>query len=144
MDVKRQTETLMNELVAFAEKMLGTHGEFHPFGGYLDKESNVVHVGVRAGEEGTSPQARVDALTDSFASVVQENGALAFGIVTNVSLSEDGENVDAIRVFLEHSSGYCADVFFHYKMMNDQAVRITKTTAQQGVPMLFSQNRVAH
>lgn len=134
---KAQVEVLMNDLVDFAEKMLGTHGEFHPFGGYLNADEEVVHVGVSAAMSWSNDQERADALALSFRLMAQQDRPIAFGIVTNVSFSDDGASSDAIRAFLEHVSGYCADVFFHYVRSGDGVVSIIDVTAQQGTPHLF-------
>lgn len=134
---KAQAELLMNDLVKFAEKMLKTHHEFHPFGGYLSENEEIVQVGLSPEIHWTDDQHRADALAESFRSLAQEKRPLAFGIVTNVSLSGDAVGSDAIRVFLEHRSGYCADVFFHYTLAMERGACITKITAQQGMPHLF-------
>lgn len=135
---KAQSEVLMNDLVDFAEKMLNSHGEFHPFGGYLDAQEEVVHVGLSPDSHWASDQLRADALAESFRLLVGENRPIAFGIVTNVSFNDDAGASDAIRVFLEHVSGYCADIFFHYTLAEGREVSINKVTAQQGLPHLFS------
>jgi len=136
-DSKAQAEVLMNDLVDFAEKMLNTNGEFHPFGGYLSEKEDVVHAGISPDVHWTSDQHRLDALTKSFRSLAREKRPLAFGIVTNVSLAGDAREIDAIRVFLEHRSGYCSDVFFHYTLTNERSTNITSVIAQQGIPHLF-------
>jgi hypothetical protein len=35
----------MNEVLAFAEQMLSDHGEFHPFGGTIDRDGGMALVG---------------------------------------------------------------------------------------------------
>ncbi|MCI1729156.1 MAG: hypothetical protein LKM32_07175 [Chiayiivirga sp.] len=133
----------MNDLVEFAEKMLITHREFHPFGGYLNEQEDVVHVGLSPEANWTDDQHRADALARSFRSLVQEKRPLAVGIVTNVWFARDTGATNAIRVFLEHRSGYCADVFFHYTLTDDRRVSITDTTAQQGLAHLFLDDTVS-
>jgi hypothetical protein len=134
-NAKKQAEILMSELVEFAEKMLRSSGEFHPFGGYLDEAEKVVHVGLSPEVNWTSDRHRAEALSESLRALVQNKQPLVIGVVTNVSLAREGGSSDAIRVFLEHRSGYCADVFFHYRLT--EGVTMTDVTAQQGVPRLF-------
>jgi len=134
---KAQAEVLMNDLVDFAEKMLKSHGEFHPFGGYLSEEKEIVHVGLSADVQWSSDQHRANALAESLRSLTQKNQPIVLGIVTNVSLAGDADNGDAIRVFLEHKSGYCANVFFHYALRAGHDISILDSTAQQGVPQFF-------
>jgi len=138
MDAKIQVEGLMNELLPFAEKMITEHGGFHPFGGYLKPSAEVVHVGVQPDGEYTSATGRVEMLIDSFKQLAAQEKAIAFAIATDVTLpNEDGSKGDAIRLFLEHRTGYCAEVFFRYERRGG-AVEITDTTAQQGDPIFFS------
>lgn len=134
-NAKKQAEILMGELVEFAEKMLRSHGEFHPFGGYLSEMEEVVHVGLSLEVNWISDRDRAEELSKSLRALVQQKQPLALGVVTNVSLPSDGGSSEAIRVFLEHRSGYCADVFFHYRL--EGAVTMTDVTAQQGVPRFF-------
>lgn len=133
---KEQVRELMNELLSFAEKMLGEHGEFHPFGGYLKVSGAVVQVGVQL--EGTAQQ-KVAMLVESFKKIAAKSEAVAFGIATNVKLPhDDGSKSDAIKFFLEHQDGYCAEVFFCYELGCENSIEITDTIAQQGQLLFFA------
>lgn|SRR5690606_25983682 len=137
MNGKKQVEGLMSELLSFAEKMLNEHGEFHPFGGYLDHMGAVVHVGVQSSSEHTHAQQKIDVLIKSFKKIRMQQKAVAFGIAADVNLPRsDGSKGDAIKFFLEHQDGYCAEVFFRYELGED-GVEITDTIAQQGEPLFF-------
>lgn len=139
MDAKAQVEMLMNELLSFAEKMLSEHGGFHPFGGYVDALGRVVHVGVQPKGMAMSPNEKVDAMVSSFKELARDNQAEAFAIVTDVVLPADGgtNNRDAIKFFLEHEDGYCAEVFFPY-MIKDGKAEVIDTVAQQGDRAFFT------
>lgn len=132
---KEQCELLMGELVEFAKKMLRSYGEYHPFGGYLTEGEQVVHVGLSSDVAWTSEQHRFQALSESLRALVHQKQPVVLGIATNVSLPSQSGSNDAIRVFLEHRSGYCAEVFFHYQLA--EGLKILKVTAQQGEPFLF-------
>lgn len=137
MTPKEQVEGLMGELLAFAEKMLNEHGEFHPFGGYLTAPTTMVHVGVESKGDPHNAQKKIDALVESFKEM--SSRAIAFGIVSDVSLSsEDGLKRDAVKIFLEHRDGYCAEVFFPYETSPAGGVEVVETIAQQGVPVFFT------
>ena len=132
MDAKAQVEALMNEVLPFAERMLAEHGEFHPFGGYLDPARRVVHAGARPKVKNATAARRHEMLIEAFKEVAKQKKAIAFAVVANVSLSDPtGDGHDAIKVFLEHVNGYCAEVFFRYEV-RDGAIEITDTLAQQG------------
>lgn len=137
-NVKAQTEMLMNELLPFAEKMLDEHGGFHPFGGYLNLSAEVVHVGVQPGTANASAKEKEAMLVASFKRLAEQGAAIAFAITTDVTLPYgDGSKGDAIKLFLEHREGYCAEVFFRYEKKADGRVEITDTIAQKGDPVFF-------
>ncbi|HJR75237.1 MAG TPA: hypothetical protein VJ806_16555 [Luteimonas sp.] len=137
MDAKQQVESLTNDLLEFAKKMLAEHGEFHPFGGYLKSSAQMVNVGVKPSSSNESAQNKVGVLIGEFKRLTNE--AIAFGIVTDVKLPrDDGSKGDAVQIFLEHKSGYCADVFFRYELTANRHVEITDTIAQRGDPLFFA------
>ena len=142
-DRQPQIEMLMNELLPFAEKMLREHGGFHPFGGYLDFSEKVVHVGVQLDTRHATEAGRAEMLVESFKQHTDNEQAIALAIATDVTLpNQDGSKADAIRLFLEHRAGYCAEVFFRYSL-HDGVVEISDTIAQQGDPLFFrNQDRI--
>lgn len=138
---KAEVEQLLNALYPFAEEMLRTCGEFNPFGGYVDADGAVVHASIDELESKESGADRCKRLVDGLRESVVPNGARACGFAVNVWLP-DGMNADkqeAIRIFLEHKDGYCADVFYCYALDEKNEIAITKNYAQQGVPVFFKQ-----
>lgn len=135
---KKQVEVLMNELLGFAKKMLSEYGEFHPFGGYLRPSGSVVHVGVNSDVDDGDSQREMEFLVRGLKDLVVDGGPIGFGTVADVSLpSSSGEKRDAIKFFLEHEDGYCAEVFFNYKLTSGEVV-ILDVTAQQGESVFFA------
>lgn len=129
----------MRELLEFAKKMLGAYGEFHPFAGCLQSPTKMVHVGVELSEGGGHAWNRIEAL---YASLQKESAhALAFGVVSNVRLPDDVGSRDAVKIFLEHKGGYCADVFFCYDLTRENGLKFTETFAQEGRSVFFASNR---
>lgn len=136
-DQKGQAEELMGELVPFAKKMLKEHQGFHPFGGYLDVSGKVVHVGVKPSSLNATASDKVKILVESFKELASRKKATACAIVTDVLLPhENGKKGDAIKLFIEHRKGYCAEVFIRYELVKGM-LEFTETFAQQGDPMLF-------
>lgn len=127
----------MNDLLGFAEKMLASHGEFHPFAAYLRIPNEIVHVGLPSDVRWRDDSHRESALIDALAPIAASSLALVFGVATNVSRSDGGEKRDAVRVFLEHRSGYCVDVFFFYALGDDLSVRFGDVAAQAGQQRFF-------
>jgi hypothetical protein len=138
-NAKAEVELLLNELYPFAEKMLRAHGEFNPFGGYIDATGRVVHASIK-GEEGESGRAKLNILADGLKRIIAEKGGRACGFAVNVTLPCDNgvDTEDAIRIFLEHKDGYCADVFYCYQLSETNDLSIIKNYAQQGTPEFFN------
>lgn len=140
-DPKAEVELLLNELYPFAEKMLRTYGEFNPFGGYIDATARMVHASLEDIDAEESGIDKLNRLVDGLRRIIVEKEARACGFVVNVTLPSDNgvDKEDAIRVFLEHKDGYCADVFYCYLLSEANDVSITKNYAQQGTPVFFNQ-----
>lgn len=140
MSAKAQVERLMNDLYDFAERLLRDYGEFHPFGGCLDTSECITHVGVNLQDEmNFSGAERVNVLVGALRSAVEQKSLLACSIVTNVSIPRgNGSKCDAVKIFLEHRDGYCAEVFFVYRLHEQGEFELLDTIAQAGEPFFFS------
>jgi len=46
MTAKVLVEELINSLLPVAHQMLAEHREFYPYGGYVDRDGRITHVGV--------------------------------------------------------------------------------------------------
>ncbi|MDR7099167.1 hypothetical protein J2X04_001514 [Lysobacter niabensis] len=139
---KLDAELLMNGLLPFAEQMLSEFGEFHPFGGYLDRNKEIVHVSVL--DEQSSAKEKIEFFKQSFSQLAENGEALAFGIVFDVIRSfKDGSKGDAIKMVLEHKDGYCANLFFRYRIQKG-TVDIIETIAQRGTPLFFGIQNEKH
>jgi hypothetical protein len=139
-DPKAEVEQLLNELYPFAEKMLRTYAEFNPFAGYIDATGRMVHVSIEDVETEETGKSKHKRLVDGLKEEIAKKGARACGFVVNVTLpGHNGvDTEDAIRIFLEHKDGYCADVFYCYLLNESNDVSVTKNYAQQGTPVFFN------
>jgi hypothetical protein len=104
----------MNAGLPFAEKMLAEHGEFIPFGAVMLPEGLIQTVGTDTGG-GDAP---VEQLYEKL-SVGLRQGAedglyqvIATFVLVQLRNPEDGKPISAVRVALEHRSGYCVDVYY--------------------------------
>jgi hypothetical protein len=130
---KEQAELLMNDLLAFAEKMLSMHGEFHPFAGYMSDQGKITQMGVNMGNQfSASERARTAVLEESLRKLTHAQMPLVVGLVTNMLMQDEVYGThDAIKIAIEHRSGYCADVFFWYGTVGEEhTVQVLGTTAQ--------------
>jgi hypothetical protein len=113
---KREAERLMNELLAFAKRMLLDHGEFHPFGGKVLPDKSIVHVAASTLDDFPSAKDLVAVMLDQYRRDVTSHELIAAAVVTNVTIRRPGQGdlVDAIEVRVAHVNGYSADVFLPY------------------------------
>lgn len=135
-DPKAEAELLLNELYPFAEKMLRTYGEFSPFGGYVDATGRMVHVSLEDVDAKESGREMYNRLVDGLRKFVLEKGARACGIVVNVTLPNNNAvfKEDAIRIFLEHKDGYCADVFYCYQLVSHRRPAVSRFLSRRESP----------
>lgn len=136
---KVETEVLLNELYPFAERMLNKYQEFHPFGGYVNSSGKIVHVSNEDSNDDESGSEELQRLISGLKIIVAKEGARVCGFAVNVVLPEgkDGNgDIDAVRIFLEHRDGYCADVFYCYSFISNK-IFINKNYAQRGNPIFF-------
>jgi hypothetical protein len=142
MNAKQESERLMNEILPLAEKMLREYGEFHPYGGYLKPNGEVVHVGAQDVDT-DYPKARdlIYVLRSSFQELARAGQCKAVAMVfyVTVTLPESDQKSDAIQVCVEHVEGYSAEVFFPYQIVNKEVV-YGETFAQQRKHEIFGRN----
>lgn len=140
MSPKQQVEELMASLLPVAERMLEEHGEFLPYGGYLDSDGKVVHVGTKI--EGTNqpgPDALIDILRQNFRTLAGEKKNKATAVIFNVRILLPGteEKSDAIQICLDHEVGDSAEVFFPYRL-EEGKVSYGHAFAQRGSGLIYS------
>jgi hypothetical protein len=139
MNAKGECETLMNEMMPLAEKMLSQFREFYPYGGYMKFNGEIVHVGAK--EPGTDrPKSKdlIAILKNSFASLAETNQCKATAIVYDVVIPLPGRNrqSDAIQFCLDHVDNYSAEVFFPYQLA-DHKIVYEESFAQEGKYEIF-------
>jgi hypothetical protein len=139
MTPKQESEILLNGVLPFAEKMLREHGEFYPYGGYIDDEGKIVAVG------GDDPETDfpkssdlICVLKNSFREMVSVSKCRAIAIVFNVRVKLPASNMesDAIQVCVDHIANYSAQVFFPYRISQGEVV-YGETFAQEGNHDIF-------
>lgn len=135
MTAKEQVERMLGELLQFASRMLVEHGEFHPFGCYLASNGDMVSMGVEMDRGGAED--RITLL--HLALLERTESAIACGVASNVWMPQDGDvGFDAVKVFLEHQDGYCAEVFCPYDLSQGEPLLVAEMFAQCGQALFFS------
>ena len=117
---KQEAEVLMNDLLPLAKRLLAEFGEFHPFGGFISSEGEIVHAGASTGEEFPRGQELVELLESSLRKDARAGKIRCAAVVANVTVRRPGtgDKVDAIEFRLDHSAGYSAHVYFPYKLLD--------------------------
>jgi len=141
LDPKQDSEKLMNAILPLAEKMLRQYGEFYPFGGYMKLDGTIVNVGA-ADPDTDRPKSKdlIYILRNSFQEMARTNQCKAIAIVFDVAVTLPKSNLksDAIQVCVEHADGYSVEVFFPYRII-DNELAYGETFAQQGKHEIFGQ-----
>jgi hypothetical protein len=136
---KEESEKLMNGILPLAERMLKEYGEFHPYGGYLRPNGELVHVGANDSET-VYPKAKdlIYLLRSSFQEMARDGRCKAIAIVFDVKVKLPGseDESDAVQISLDHAGGYSVDVFLPYQIV-DREVIYGKTFAQRGKHEFF-------
>jgi hypothetical protein len=117
---KQESESLLDEMLPFAKHLLGSYGEFHPFGGLIKEDEQIILLGAGAGEDFPARRDLVNLLSDGFRERALTGDIRAAAIVAQVTVPLSGkgekpEKVDAVRISLDHHDGYAVHVFFPYR-----------------------------
>jgi len=136
---KNDSERLMNGVLPFAERMLRDYGEFHPYGGYLRPDGELVQVGAHDPDT-EYPKAKdlIYVLRSAFQEMARDGRCKAVAIVFDVKVKLSGSEgkSDAVQISLDHVNGYSVDVFFPYQIVNREVI-YGKTFAQAGKHEIF-------
>ena len=137
---KAEVETLLDDLLPFAKRMLAAHGEFFPFGGYVRTDGSIVHTGV-ADPATSRPKSitLIETLVRALRERALNEELCATALVFDVKVMPPGRTAktNAIQVSLEHRDSYCADVFFPYCPDESGTIEFGETFAQAGQPIVF-------
>ena len=136
---KADCETLMNEVLGVAKRMLREHGEFFPYGGAMEPTGEIVSVSGYDGRE-QPPSADIirlirGAFVDAAAAGTYKATALVYDV--RVTSRASGVKSDAIAVALDHRDQYSVVVFFPYQLVNGE-LRFGEVFAQQGERNVFA------
>jgi hypothetical protein len=137
---KQEVEELMDDVLPLAKKMLEEYGEFYPYGGYMDQNHRITHVGAQfEGTDMPKSEALINLLRERFREEVKKRNYKATAVVFAVRIPPPGgnEKTDAIQICLDHHSGYSAEVFFPYQIRGNKEVIYGQVFAQKGDGLIF-------
>jgi hypothetical protein len=140
---KVDCEAVMQAAVPFARQMLGTHGEFYPFGAAMQLDGKIVSVAAYEGNN-DRPQASdlIHFLKQALGAAARQEQYRATAIVydARVKLASTGELTDAINVLLDHRDNYSVVVVIPYSIASGKLVLGT-AFAHKGEADIFRHDR---
>lgn len=115
---KAECEELLNAALPFAEKMLGEHGEFFPYGGAMRPNGEIVSVAGYDGRERPPSLDIIELIKSAFVKGAHDGSYKATALVydVRVAISDSNPSRDAVAVSLNHEDGYSVVVLFPYTL----------------------------
>lgn len=136
---KTEAETLLNEVLPFAEQMLRDYGEFLPYAGALRPSGEVISIGAHDGREHPPSKDVIDLLAYGLREGAAAGEYLVTVLVYDVRVTPPSGSgpTDAIAAELEHRDGYAVTVFYPYELTNGQP-RLASPFATADTRSIFS------
>jgi hypothetical protein len=110
-------EELLTYCLNFAKQMLGSHGEFHPFGAAIDSSGVFKAIGAWNGEEHPKGQDMAKLLITGFRKDFPDGNISAAALAANVNIPSEFKPFypDGIRVTLE-CEAYARNIYLPYRI----------------------------
>jgi hypothetical protein len=112
-----QLQSAFSHCTDFAKIMLEKHGEFHPFGAFVNASGGVEAIGAWTGEEHPKGQEVHDFLIGALRVFLRDGRAIAIAVATDVNIPEGyaAAHPDGLRVTLE-AEGYSQKIYVPYHL----------------------------
>lgn len=135
---KEECEALMNELMPIGIKFLKKNGEFYPYCAVMNVDDTINLVGYYDRDEFPNSKEVMEYFKETCRQFAIDKKIKASGIAWNTSVtSEDGSEIDAILISLEHRDGYSVKVGLHYKKRIFRGVKVGSIFALDGDNEIF-------
>ncbi len=108
---------LLSTIVPFAQEILAEHGEFAPLGAVYDTDGMIRAAAIDTDRDYPDAEALIGEILVSMRAQAETGEIDAAAICSNVSIAQDEQELDAIRVTLEHREGEALSVFFTYEKL---------------------------
>jgi hypothetical protein len=137
---REEGDKLLNALLPFAQQMLAKHGEFHPFGAFLNEKGEVVLLAAYDGNEHPPAKELIEMMVEAVRKDALPKGYLAVGICFDVLVTppEKTGKTDAIQVAIEYADGGAVGVYLPYKKNWFGKVRYGEIFASAAEPRVFT------
>ena len=116
--------SLLTHCESFSKQMLVEHGQFHPFGAFINERWEMELLGADLGDNGAETAPAYQALFFTLSSLAKEGKARAYAIAANVDIPKELESPvpDAIRIQAE-APGYSRFIYTPYRYLPYQGLR---------------------
>ena len=133
-------QALLAALIPFAEKTLRKYRAFHPFGGHVDAEGDVVWDAVHEAREMPAPADIIDMLVQLHRQQAWAGSSRACATVYDILTVPPGETAkrDAIAAAIEHADGYSVVVTFPYRFATDGELLLEDSFAEARDNQIFT------
>jgi len=141
--VHHDLDTLLNDLLPFAKRMLAEEGEFYPFAASMSIDGEITSRGASTGSEHPKSQELIDILTAALQRLASEGSIRAAGICFDVRIIPPGQvdKTDAVQLGLEREGGDAADVFVPYAKLANGEFAYGQMFASRRNPTFFVQQQ---
>ena len=132
---------LISALFPFAQQMLGTHGEFFPFGAFVNAAGAVEQFSGYTGTEHPKPQELIELMSRAARRMAAEGRCRAVGMCVDVRTVLPGttERTDAALAALEDATG-ALNVYLPYRKQTDGGIEYGSLVAVHANPTVFAQS----
>jgi hypothetical protein len=132
--------TLLNELLPFADKTLVEHGEFYPFGASMSAAGEIKSVGASDGTDHAPSQSLIEVLICAFRSQAQKNEIRAAAICYDVRVvpPTGSDKTDAVCCSIEHQNGEAVNTYLPYHRSDNGDIEYGEMFAERRTPQFFA------
>jgi len=137
---REEGDKLLNALLPFAQQMLGKHGSFFPFGGFVDRSGEVGLLAAYDGEERPPSETLINTMVEGFKKEAPMKGHRAVGICFDVLIQLSGQTAktDAIQIAIEYPDGEAVNVYLPYAKKWLGKIRYGEIVASRGEAKVFT------
>lgn len=136
---KDDAQSLVDELMPFAKRMLGEYREFMPYGGHMKLDGEIVYEGATTGEKRSKSQPLIDNLRDAHREQARVGSIRAACIVYDMRIipPKRTEKLDAIAFELDHRDDYSGVAVYPYTIDDSGSVSIVTPFGFRGQGDIF-------
>lgn len=134
LDPQKEVQLLMDQGVELALGVIRSGFELRPFAFVMRPDGKVVRLVPNAKQKSIPSGQLLISLEQGLRKQASSGDVRATALFVDVVIMRAGVQSDAIQARLEHSAGYCVDVFYAYRVLEDGEVEFEPpvTTAREG------------